>query len=154
MNKLIINADDFGYSFGVNKGIIVAHQNGIVTSTSVMVKAVAAKEAAGLSLYPDLSVGLHYMLGDLSDPATELQRQVATFKTITGKMPDHIDVHKSLDHPKELESVLRAYSREHRIPVRKLGFAKFIRSFFGMPGEDVFGGTIQIGSRRSNRTLQ
>jgi chitin disaccharide deacetylase len=137
MNKLIINADDFGYSFGVNKGIIEAHLSGIVTSTSVMVKAVAAQEAAGLSQYPELSVGLHFMLGDSSSTTAELQKQVQTFKAITGKAPDHIDVHKSLDFPQELEDVLRAYSREHSIPVRKLGFAKFIRSYFGMPGGDV-----------------
>lgn len=36
MVKLIINADDFGYSEGVNAGIISAHKKGIVTSTTIM----------------------------------------------------------------------------------------------------------------------
>ncbi|GAA0346175.1 hypothetical protein GCM10008931_41800 [Oceanobacillus oncorhynchi subsp. oncorhynchi] len=36
MSKLIINADDFGYSKGVNFGIIESYKNGIVTSTTMM----------------------------------------------------------------------------------------------------------------------
>lgn len=152
MNKLIINADDFGYSFGVNKGIVEAHLKGVVTSTSVMVKAVAAQEAAGLSRYPELSVGLHFMLGNPSNPAIELQKQAEAFKAITGKAPDHIDVHKSLDHPKELENVLRTYSREHSIPIRKLGFAKFIRSYIGMPGGDVSVGRFKLAVDEATET--
>ena len=35
--KLIVNADDYGMSRGVNLGIIEAHKNGIVTSTTLMV---------------------------------------------------------------------------------------------------------------------
>ena len=36
LSKLIVNADDFGYSEAVNYGIISAHRNGIVTSTTMM----------------------------------------------------------------------------------------------------------------------
>lgn len=36
MTKLIVNADDFGYSKGINLGIIEAHREGIVTSTTLM----------------------------------------------------------------------------------------------------------------------
>ena len=43
---LIVNADDFGYSRGVNRGIIEAHERGIVTSASLMVKQPASEEAA------------------------------------------------------------------------------------------------------------
>jgi len=35
---LIVNADDFGQSPGVNRGIIQAHEHGIVTSASLMVR--------------------------------------------------------------------------------------------------------------------
>ena len=35
--KLIVNADDYGMTKGVNLGIIEAHKNGIVTSTTLMV---------------------------------------------------------------------------------------------------------------------
>ncbi len=43
---LIVNADDFGLSEGVNRGIIRAHEQGIVTSASLMVRGAAAAEAA------------------------------------------------------------------------------------------------------------
>ncbi len=43
---LIVNADDFGLSFGVNQGIIEAFEHGIVTSTSLMVNWIGAAEAA------------------------------------------------------------------------------------------------------------
>ena len=42
---VIVNADDFGASSGVNRGIIEAHACGIVTSTSLMVRGPAACEA-------------------------------------------------------------------------------------------------------------
>ena len=62
---LIVNADDFGQSPGVNRGIIQAHERGIVTSASLMTRWLAAGEA---SLYakehPELSIGLHLDLGE------------------------------------------------------------------------------------------
>ena len=131
MSYLIINADDFGYSYSVNRGILEAHQNGIVTSTSVMINTIAAKEAAGLSSYPNLSVGLHLMLDDSADAADALLKQIEKFKQITGKAPDHIDVHKILHRSKALDDVLRAYSAKNNTPVRQLGFAKFIYSYYG-----------------------
>ena len=42
---LIVNADDFGLSQGVNAGIVAAHERGIVTSASLMVRGSAAVEA-------------------------------------------------------------------------------------------------------------
>src|SRR5204863_697475 len=57
---LIVNADDFGLSPGVNRGIIEAHENGIVTSASLMVRWPAAQEAAAYALAsPRLGLGLH-----------------------------------------------------------------------------------------------
>ena len=44
--SLIVNADDFGLSAAVNAGILEAHERGIVTSTSIMVRKPAAGEAA------------------------------------------------------------------------------------------------------------
>ena len=43
---LIVNADDFGQSEGINRGIITAHEKGIVTSASLMVRWDAARQAA------------------------------------------------------------------------------------------------------------
>ena len=43
---VIINADDFGQSPGINRGVIQAHEQGLVTSASLMVRWPAAAEAA------------------------------------------------------------------------------------------------------------
>lgn len=59
----VINGDDFGFSQGVNQGIIQAHEQGILTSTSLMVTADAAADAIALARsHPDLAVGLHLVL--------------------------------------------------------------------------------------------
>lgn len=60
---VVINADDFGYSESVNEAIIKAHQQGILSSTSLMVTANNAQEAVNLAKNnPDLGVGLHLVL--------------------------------------------------------------------------------------------
>ena len=60
---LIINADDFGYSSAVNRAIIQAHREGILTSTSLMINERATDEAVQLAKQnPDLAVGLHLVL--------------------------------------------------------------------------------------------
>ena len=60
---LIINGDDFGLSQSVNQAIIESHEQGILTSTSLMVSAPAWAEAVNLAQnYPDLGVGLHLVL--------------------------------------------------------------------------------------------
>src|SRR5205085_7992074 len=62
---LVVNADDLGYAPGVNRGIFEAHERGIVTSTSLMVRRPAA-EAAAAALHARLrlGVGLHVDLGE------------------------------------------------------------------------------------------
>src|SRR5437899_6893534 len=62
---LIVNADDFGLSPGVNRGIIEAHEHGIVTSASLMVRWPAAREAVNYARqHGALSLGLHLDLGE------------------------------------------------------------------------------------------
>jgi chitin disaccharide deacetylase len=59
----IINGDDFGFSAGVNQAIIQAHEQGVLTSTSLMVTGDAAQEAIAISrTHPNLAVGLHLVL--------------------------------------------------------------------------------------------
>ncbi|WP_017654773.1 hopanoid biosynthesis-associated protein HpnK [Fortiea contorta] len=59
----IINGDDFGFSHGVNQAIIQAHEQGVLTSTSLMVTGDAAEEAiAWARNHPSLAVGLHLVL--------------------------------------------------------------------------------------------
>jgi len=60
---LIVNADDFGASRAVNRGIVHAHREGILTSTSLMVNEPAAEDAVQLARqYPRLAVGLHLVV--------------------------------------------------------------------------------------------
>ena len=57
---VIVNADDFGSSEGINRGIIEAHETGIVTSASLMVNAPATEAAVELARdHQALSLGLH-----------------------------------------------------------------------------------------------
>lgn len=63
MFKLIVNADDFGFSYGVNYGIIDAHKYGIVNSTTMMVNTPGTLHAVELAKQnPCLSVGIHLAL--------------------------------------------------------------------------------------------
>ncbi|MFA6002404.1 MAG: ChbG/HpnK family deacetylase [Thermoleophilia bacterium] len=63
MKNLIVNADDFGLTEGVNRGIIECHKRGAVTSTTLLVNGDAAQSAAAAAAgYPLLGVGLHLNL--------------------------------------------------------------------------------------------
>ncbi|MGH9775993.1 MAG: carbohydrate deacetylase [Candidatus Acidiferrales bacterium] len=63
MKRLIINADDFGLTRGVNRGILEAARNGILTSTTLMANGPEFLEAVGGALQnPALGVGVHLVL--------------------------------------------------------------------------------------------
>jgi len=73
MRRLIVNADDFGRTPGVNAGTLEAHRRGIVTAATVMVLEAAAEEgireaAAGA---PKLDLGLHLVLTGGGRPASQ-----------------------------------------------------------------------------------
>lgn len=60
---LIVSADDFGLSSGVNAGILRAHREGVLTNASLMVNGAGFEEAVELALaQPSLAVGLHLVL--------------------------------------------------------------------------------------------
>ncbi len=62
MKFLIVNADDFGLSPGINRGIVETFENGIVTSTSIMANGPAFDDACSLALQTHIPVGLHLNL--------------------------------------------------------------------------------------------
>jgi predicted glycoside hydrolase/deacetylase ChbG (UPF0249 family) len=72
MRRLIVNADDFGFTAGVNRGIVEAHCRGVVTSSTLMANGPAFSDAVQLArTVPQLSVGCHVVLIDgqpLLDP--------------------------------------------------------------------------------------
>jgi len=73
VRRLIINADDFGLTSGVNRAVVDAHVHGVVTSATLMANARASDEAVRLAgAHPCLDVGCHLVLVDgrpISDPA-------------------------------------------------------------------------------------
>jgi hopanoid biosynthesis associated protein HpnK len=65
VRRLIINADDFGLTAGVNRAIVEAHTRGIVTSSTLMATGPAFEDAVRLAKQsPDLSIGCHALLID------------------------------------------------------------------------------------------
>jgi predicted glycoside hydrolase/deacetylase ChbG (UPF0249 family) len=72
VKRLIVNADDFGRTAGVNEGALEAHLRGIVTSATVMVLEPAADRGIreALRRAPDLDLGLHVVLTGGGPPAS------------------------------------------------------------------------------------
>jgi hopanoid biosynthesis associated protein HpnK len=65
VRRLIINADDFGLTAGVNRAIVEAHEHGVVTSATVMANGKAFEDAIALAQSsPRLGVGCHIVLVD------------------------------------------------------------------------------------------
>jgi len=134
---LIVNGDDFGASRGINRGIVEAHEGGILTSASLLVDGAASAEAAALMrAYPGLSVGLHLEL-DPVDPehaAAECERQLARFLELAGEPPTHLDSHHNVHHdPRVLPHVL-AQARRDGVPVRGHSRARHMGRFYGQWG--------------------
>lgn len=118
MRQLIVNADDLGYSPGVNRGIFECHERGIVTSASFMVTGHAAAEAASAARsYPDLSVGLHwdvwgederkFDVDDIDAVRAEFARQLSEFERLFGRLPTHVDSHRHAHRSERLFPVFQ-----------------------------------------------
>ncbi|HEV8717409.1 MAG TPA: ChbG/HpnK family deacetylase [Candidatus Binatia bacterium] len=139
---LIINADDFGYAQGVNRGIIAAHEQGVVLSTSLMVDAPCAAEAAALARqYPGLGVGLHFVATNTNGPIVDLfdgaaiekefHRQYQRCCDLVGRPPTHLDSHHHVHLRRELKSFFIDWAAEHRLPLRGLGPIHYNGGFYG-----------------------
>ena len=145
---LIVNADDFGYTEGVNRGIVEAHHHGVVTSTSLMVDSRWSVEAANLaSKCSRLSVGLHFVatndegalfdFNDLKKVREELDRQYQRFCDLTGHMPSHLDSHHSVHLRVEiLKPLVVRWAQEHALPLRNTGGVRFNGAFYGHSFDD------------------
>src|SRR5574337_787269 len=72
MKQLVVNADDFGLTEGINRGILEAHRRGILTSTTLLANGAALESAVALAIEsPQLGVGIHLNLTQgrpVSDP--------------------------------------------------------------------------------------
>ena len=149
---LIVNADDFGRSRGVNEGVITCHQDGIVTSASLMTRWPDATEAAAYArANPSLSVGLHVDLSEWTidqgtwrplyervaendGPAieTEIRAQLAAFRELVGHAPTHLDGHQHVQREEPAKSILLEHARELAVPLRDLNNkVRYVGSFYG-----------------------
>jgi predicted glycoside hydrolase/deacetylase ChbG (UPF0249 family) len=130
--RLIVNADDFGWTRDVNDGIVHAHRNGILTSTTLMAGGAAFEHAVALAREtPTLDIGVHLTLLQSTSPLTgsplpkdlrallqavatrridiygELSAQVRKIIS-AGIAPTHLDTHK---HTHMLPPVASAIAR-------------------------------------------
>lgn len=155
---LIVNADDFGMSSLVNAGVIEAHERGVVTAATLMVRMPAAAEAAAYARRrPQLTVGLHLDLGewsyadgewralydvvDWSDEralAAEVCNQLDAFADMVGRRPTHLDSHQHVHRVEPVRGLLRRAGRELGVPVRHQhpGIA-YRGDFYGQDGKGI-----------------
>ena len=155
--SLIVNADDFGRSPGINRGIVETHERGIVTSASLMVLWPAAAEAAAYARARTvLSVGLHVDLGewtccngswrkvyervDATDRhAVEhaVNAQLDRCRELLGRDPTHLDSHQHVHREEPVRSILSRAADQLRVPLRDL--APAIRHHGGFYGQNARG---------------
>jgi predicted glycoside hydrolase/deacetylase ChbG (UPF0249 family) len=153
---LIVNADDFGMSVGINRGVVEAHARGIVTSTSLMVRGGAAADAADRArACPALSIGLHLDLGewefaedewrlryqivdteDGTAVAKEVESQLEGFVALTGGLPTHLDSHQHVHRGGPPRHSLAAAGERLGIPVREVTQGiRYAGVFYGQSGK-------------------
>ena len=149
---LIVNADDFGKSPGINRGVIRAHEHGIVTSASLMVRWDGAEDAATYArTRRNFSLGLHidrgewvYEKGKWSTNyevvsfhnaqvvAQEVANQMERFIQLVGRPPTHLDSHQHVHRQEPLRSILITIARKIRIPVRHFNpHIRYCGKFYG-----------------------
>jgi predicted glycoside hydrolase/deacetylase ChbG (UPF0249 family) len=150
---LIVNADDLGLSDGVNAGIMEAHERGIVTSASLMVRKPGAVAAARLaSARPALAVGLHIDIGqwdyesgewkvayercppdDEAAIEAECRGQLEAFRGLLGRDPTHLDSHQHTHMSEPVASVAERLASELGVPLRGRRI-RYEGGFYGQSG--------------------
>lgn len=122
---LVVNADDLGLSEAVNEGVFAAHEEGIVTSASLMVARPAASAAvAALAKHPELAVGLHL------EVEGEFRSQLERFRELVGRDPTHLDSHHHAHESEPASAPAEALAAELGVPLRNRAI-RYEGSFYG-----------------------
>jgi predicted glycoside hydrolase/deacetylase ChbG (UPF0249 family) len=139
--RLIVNADDFGFTRDVNAGIVEAHRKGILTATTLMANGDAFEDAVALAREtPSLDVGCHLVLvqgRSVADPSRPLprtirelivaliRREIPLYKEASAQLnklvnagirPTHIDSHKHTHLLPPVLDVMAKLAQEFQIP--------------------------------------
>lgn len=141
---VIVNADDFGMSAEIDRGILEAHDRGIVTSTSLLVDEPDAEAAVQEARQrPKLGLGVHVAFDsrgkwlidvkDLDVVQREIHRQIDRFIRLTGGPPDHLDSHHHVHRLFNVSYLFLEAGRQYRVPVRGLSEVVFVGRFYGQP---------------------
>lgn len=123
-NKLlIVNADDFGMSPGISRGILHCLKNGIVSSTSVMVDNPYLYDTKELiKKNSQVDWGVHVTIGksriSIKNIASETERQLRVFYNVFKIKPSHIDFHKGFKFNKKIYFALRMFAKKVDISFR------------------------------------
>ncbi len=149
---LIVNADDFGLSDETNRGMIVAHERGIVTSASLMVRGAAveaaveyarARPAVGLGLHVDLCEWAYrggewvclYEVVPITDSAAiarEVNHQISTFRQLVGRDPTHLDSHQHVHRDEPVLSTMKAAANQLGVVLRHFdAHVQYCGDFYG-----------------------
>lgn len=147
VRKLIVNADDYGLTEGVSLGILKAHRDGILTSTTCMMNMDNIEEYLKMTKdYPNLGLGVHLTI-TLGKPLTkvsfvdengyflkaenrkpivnqeelyqEWKAQIDKFISIMKRKPSHLDSHHHVHLlPGNIDIALKL-AKEYQIPLRQ-----------------------------------
>jgi len=112
MKQLILNADDFGLTRGVNEGIIRAHREGVLTSATLMACGPAFDHAVELAKQnPRLGIGCHLVL--VGGRAVAPVEEISSLASRDGRLPESLGsfvtrLSSGIIRPKEIDRELRA----------------------------------------------
>jgi predicted glycoside hydrolase/deacetylase ChbG (UPF0249 family) len=144
---LIVNADDFGLTAGVSRGILDTHERGIVTSTTAIVTRPIPDDLVDRLKRSGMGIGLHVNLtlgapltrapslvdedgrfvrdprqaaarAAASDVEREVDAQVERFEQIFGQPPTHLDTHHHIGLHAPVREVVLQQALKRGVPVR------------------------------------
>lgn len=149
MKRLIINADDFNLTPGVTRGVLKAHDEGILTSTTILinlpleektVREVSKRKRLGIGLHLNVTLGkpltrstslvntegtflrpqnYAQRLPRIGDLIREYETQVQLFQKRFSRKPDHLDTHHHLHDHPLFFKALSLTARKWKLPIRR-----------------------------------